>query len=41
METMTKYTKKALNDTAQGMALLNSEVKMLRHHPKSDGPGYF
>jgi hypothetical protein len=26
METMTKYTQKALNDTAEDIALLNSEV---------------
>jgi t-SNARE complex subunit (syntaxin) len=30
METMTKYVQKALNDTAQGIELLNSEVKMMR-----------
>ncbi|XP_048216721.1 endogenous retrovirus group PABLB member 1 Env polyprotein-like [Perognathus longimembris pacificus] len=30
IETLTKFTQKALNDTAQGISLLNSEVKMLR-----------
>jgi hypothetical protein len=30
MKTMTKYTPKALNDTAWGIGILNSEVKMLQ-----------
>lgn len=30
IETLTKYTQKALNDTAQGISLLNFEVQMMR-----------